>query len=403
MDPPKSRIFKRRRVADTSVPSRSLPSQSVHHSRHKNTMSSLPNENATPCIFDLDVNHWIYRECHQPRVEVTYPSEVAVYSKHTDGHIDPGARTLLKQYVRPPLNSSFNLLEGFQSFIPKNHLRTSVTRIVEVLLNQNKSALQQSNVITFRNNLNKIGNTIHDQRNQWEVDCCFIDGKLFLDVCLTEDDSALPEALQRGVYTGHKFEAVCTGEPHAIVDANPEFCSLTTLHLGRHRILLSSEIDCIEGDPTDPTDALSRYIELKTIRRPDTMRSKLIMYRHKFAKFWLQSFLAGVRTVTIGTRLDDGLLTATEDINTEDIVSEAHSFLSAHQSRPWSPILMINFIEHVLAAAHQHCLHHKESTIRLYHVASQRRVRARVIAGPDSGMASQLRPLLFPQERNKSP
>lgn len=419
-EPLKSAIHKRHRVADTSSPSLlkviSKPSHSVvvHHSpnnnagtdnlRRKSTMSNKPNDptDPLPCVFDLDVEHWIYRECHQPMVQVTRPHEVACYSKYSDGHIEPGARTLLKRYVRPPPTLSCNLFEGVKTFIPKRHESTCITRAVGVILDQNKYALQHSDVITFRNNLNKIGNTVHDRLNQWEVDCCFIDNKLFLDVCLTNDDASMPEALQRGAYAGRKFEAICTGEPNSIIDANPEFCSMATLKLGRHRILLSSEIDCIDGDPTDETDALSKYVELKTIRHPHNERSKVITYKHKYAKFWLQSFLAGVRTVTIGTRRDDGFLESTADVSTEDIVSEAHDFLNSRNSRPWSPILMINFIEYILAAVHQYCLHHKESTIRLYHLTRQRRVRACIIAGPDTGMASKLRPLLSQREKGES-
>lgn len=327
-------------------------------------------------------------------VRVARPHEVACYSKHTDDRVDAANRAQLRQFVRPDLGVSYDLSEGLDTFVPKRQVRPPVSRVVDVVLEQNPGALQRANVVTFRNNLNKIGNTLQDRLNEWKIDCCYIDDKLFLDICITQDESALPDDLKRYIYCGYKFEAVCTGEPRSTVDANAEYCSVAELNVGHHRILLSSEIDCINGRPTESGDILSQYVELKTVRRPHCRRAEVNMYKHKYAKFWLQSFLAGVPTVAIGFRLDNCFLDSTIEIKTEHIFENAHAFLSSANVRPWSPALIINFIDCVLTSAYRCCVDRKGYTVRLSYVASQRQIHAHVIADPDSGVASEVRPLL---------
>lgn len=53
------------------------------------------------------------------------------------------------------------------------------------------------------------------------------------------------------------FESVCTGAADEVVDSNVGFCSVVSLHLGTHNILLAAEIGCEEN---------GNYKELKTMK-----------------------------------------------------------------------------------------------------------------------------------------
>lgn len=131
------------------------------------------------------------------------------------------------------------------------------------------------------------------------------------------------EALHRLVYTGYKFEAACTSK------SSLASRSLTTLSCRRHQTLLALIIDCINSGLTDPADAFSKYTELKAVHRSESMSSKLSMYGHMYTKFWLQIFLAGVLTVTVGTRSNNRLPTSTQDFHKNNIFSNVQSFLDS--------------------------------------------------------------------------
>lgn len=358
-------------------------------------IATMNNRSYPDCqnIFDFGVGRWIHNASFHPAAILTEPHEVGCFSKDANGHLHPGGRKQLRRYLTPPPSASINLSEGYNQFIPKRHGDSVIERIVHVMSKLNRTSLYSADVVTFRNNLNKIGGTIQDRSKYWEIDCCFISNTLFLDILMTDDESTMSHDQKLGCYYGYKYEAVVTGEPNSIVDANPEFCSITSMQLGSHRVLLSSEIDCTTGDP-EVFEGVSKYVELKTLRQVRDVRGYINMYRFKYPKFWLQSMLAGVRTISLGLRSDDGTLVSTTEVQTNNLVQESCSFLEREGLQPWSPFLIINFIDHVLTTMRRRCEQLPESTIRVIYDPSSRRVYGRVVSGPDDGLAVRLRELL---------
>ena len=123
------------------------------------------------------------------------------------------------------------------------------------------------------------------------------------------------------------FEALCTRQAEA--NANEEFGVVVATRLGPHRLLMGAEVDCYlpptsthssssgrasaisnavsscgGGSASPGAAGLPSYLELKTYRIPQHRGQQVTLYRHKYAKWWLQSFLAGVPTLGLGGRDD---------------------------------------------------------------------------------------------------
>ncbi len=82
-------------------------------------------------------------------------------------------------------------------------------------------------------------------------------------------------------------------------------CSVYRTSLGAHRLLVSAEIDCEES----LTDGSRSFVEIKTSGSMQTAESRCNFRERKLIKYWIQSYVAGVPTVVVGYRSEDGVLT----------------------------------------------------------------------------------------------
>jgi len=219
-------------------------------------------------------------------------------------------------------------------------------------------------VLTYRNNLNKIAMTAVDGRDPWRVRCCRVEGTLVLDIV------HLPERTWPGSdrfsYFGYKFEALATAarapRPSArgtAVDETVEFVGVSRLRLGDAVVALAAEIDgCRTG---------GSYVELKTSRAPDEVlargapwdpwwfaagseacgRSQAVaraahkFRRDKLPRYWFQSYIAGTPEVCVGWRDGAGMLQYVASYGT-------HALANACEGE-WSPWTCIRLVHDVLA------------------------------------------------------
>lgn len=347
-------------------------------------------QSAAP-LFQIDVRQWLRgAEARRPFPNVSEPHEVACYSTDEDGRLNVGSRHKLRKFVDPPRNVDLN--DGFDTFVPKRHDDTSIRTVIHTVRTQNATAFNDDcDIITYRNNLNKIGKTPLSQRDAWELDCCQIGTKVALDIRMTDMDPVGDNAHRRAMYQGYRFEAVCTDDTDNPVNPNADFCSISALRLGHHRLIVSSEIDCTFGDPQKPTEFPIRdYVELKTIKASKQDRDLNNLYRHRYPKFWLQSYFAGVPTIIIGHRHADGKLVDVSSVETSKMPTDANRFLQSHHSRSWNPAVMLIFIDYVLELIRTACANDLGSTIRLEYTPADCSIRAFLTHGPDSGLSQQL-------------
>jgi hypothetical protein len=81
-------------------------------------------------------------------------------------------------------------------------------------------------------------------------------------------------------------------------------CSVYRTSLGTHRLLVSAEIDCEEK----LANGTRAFVEVKTSGSMQTAESRCNFRERKLIKYWIQSYVAGVPTVVVGYRSEDGVL-----------------------------------------------------------------------------------------------
>jgi RAT1-interacting protein len=238
------------------------------------------------------------------------------------------------------------------------------------------AALSTCDVLTFRNNLNKILGTPLDAKAGWTVDACLVGGTLFLDIVKPQEEAWMrtPEQ-QRFVRWGYTFEARCTGQ--AVADANAETNVLVSTRVGALRVLLGAEIDCCDaGEPSNALlSALSALRELKTFKQPQHRGQWRTLYRLKHPKWWLQSHLAGVPALVLGARDDSGVVHAIHTVHTHDLPR-----LSLQNGEAWSPHAALAFGADALAWFRRAAARHVGAHVRFTYDPASGAIRAAVVA-----------------------
>ncbi len=88
--------------------------------------------------------------------------------------------------------------------------------------------------------------------------------------------------------------------------SDDQFCLVLKGKLGEQRLLFGGEVDAAmpAKDQLQANNSNNReYVELKTNRRLDNPNQRRNFYRNKGAKWWLQSFLVGIRGPVRKTRV----------------------------------------------------------------------------------------------------
>lgn len=333
-----------------------------------------------PTLFEVDVRDWL-RSSHAsaPGLHISEPREVGCFSRAPDRVISYGSRGQLAPYKDPALGA--DLGADMDNFREKQSFGDGVEPVVRALRKAGFS-LREAEFVSYRNNLNKIAGTPYNDRDAWDMDATRVGGTTFLDVRKLDDGRGNDERQKRFMYFGYRFESLCTGAENEPTDANSEFCSIVRLRLGAHRICFGAEIDA--EDKTVPSDKgpLRRYVELKTMREPRNDRDWSSAYRFRFCKYWVQSYLAGVRKVVIGMRNDHGILTKVEHFPTSSLPKLARENLQSNRpgGRPvWDPFVILNFLDLILSRVLEVTKHNVGCTIRVRYDPSERKVTASLL------------------------
>lgn len=218
---------------------------------------------APPSAQVFHVATWLRsRAALDASTHVSAPREVGCYSRDNDRTITYGSRAELKEFREP--SPGADLYAGFSTFVPKATAGAPVEPIIHAARAAAFPLERDADFVTYRNNLNKLMLVPYAAAtggDDWHIHAVRVGATVFLDVVPWEERSPHPAAAQ-AAYAGVKFEALCTaaaGAPTAgaaagdaaaaPVNANAEFCSLVRLRVGRHRLLMSAEIDCYEPPP----------------------------------------------------------------------------------------------------------------------------------------------------------
>lgn len=353
------------------------------------------NAGISDVVISMNVRDWLRSSAarkflHNRSVSISQPREVAYFSRDDKRCVSYGSREQLGEFIDPPLH--VNLEDKYPLFVPKDNSKVGIEPVLEALLSQSFNVDGGEYIITYRNNLNKIGLTPYN-RDEWELDCVQVGSTIFLDIRKTKEDSTDP-VLLLSMYCGYRFEALCTGKAEQPVNANSEFCSIVQTKIGNHKLLICSEIDCTDKVEHE-ADPLEGYVELKTIKELKESRLVYSLHRHRFLKFWLQSYLAGVPNIVIGQRTETGRLTKVERLRTVDLPRRSQEYL-AHigDSRVWEPVICVNFLQSTLDMIRKACRNNEGSTIRIRYEPSTMLLSGSIVASPEEALSKRIADVL---------
>lgn len=274
------------------------------------------------------------------------PKEIACFSRAADRSVAYNDRSQLRAFVRASVGADLN--KGFDTFVDKAADAGAPLGDVLGALAHKGLDTDSAHFVTYRNNLNKLLHVPYNARDAWEIGVERRGRTVHLHVLQTEAERAREagrsEAERRTAYWGYAFEAASTaseaagGSDDGPLNANAEFCSVARTKLGGNRLVFAAEVDAERrgfGEAGGGERAMRQYVELKTTKLLDGERERHTLERHKMAKWWLQSFLLGVRTVVCGFRDEGGVLRKTQDFETKQLPKFVRG--------AWHPHVMLNF------------------------------------------------------------
>ncbi|CAJ0566745.1 unnamed protein product, partial [Mesorhabditis spiculigera] len=205
-----------------------------------------------------------------------------------------------------------------------------------------KRCLHEADFVSWRGMLTKIAATPFSMDDDWMFEARKVHDVIFL---LERETEA--QGLKKGLmtprehlmtYWGFKFEQYATiaelgGQPSTAepVSQLDEFGVVVKSQLqtvdGPLQLVYSGEVDCI--------DSAGTLLELKTQRQALTGG----FWRYKSLKWWIQSFLLGVRTIVVGFRDDAGYVNKVDTVAVNDLPKQGQ----------WRGNVCFNFLGHVMA------------------------------------------------------
>ncbi|EPY50201.1 Dhp1p-interacting protein Din1 [Schizosaccharomyces cryophilus OY26] len=305
---------------------------------------------------------------------VSEPHEIASYSLSEDHTFHLDERQL--KYYYPPLPYS-DLNSGYpDKYHPPKAGAYPISTAKDIL--EKKHINAKAELFTWRGLITKIMCAPLYPKSQWELKLRMEpdSGTIFME---EGESSEKPyENQDRMCYWGYKFEVISTlptiwdacsrsvieGRDNQPVIPDEQYCSIVKYHIGRTRLILAGEVDCVwdakpgvtpdsdlDGkvdshveqsealspreeslpdpkrrkleethDSSDPSPTLENpsphYCELKTSKKQPLDH---VGMRRKLLKFWAQSYLLGIGRIVIGFRNDDGILTEIKELPTRQI------------------------------------------------------------------------------------
>ncbi|GAA5884751.1 hypothetical protein JCM16303_005259 [Sporobolomyces ruberrimus] len=227
-------------------------------------------------------------------------------------------------------------------------------------------------VITWRGMITKLMLAVYETENAsrgmradgWEMNAMLVDGCLYLEESSPPSKMAAKAANESSFalqsYYGYSFESYSTRSPQTSAQAtstkddfdvpntNVQWCSLVKTNLGGFRTIVGGEVDCLRPEADLSNIASKDFIELKTNIIIQSQRDEVNFERQKLLKHYVQSFLLGVPTVTVGFRTRQGELTALQTFNTLDIPR----FIRG-KPHSWEPMACLTSARALLCFLHQ--------------------------------------------------
>lgn len=272
------------------------------------------------------------------------PKELGFYSKTQENSFLIDDDSKLNYYYLPDadLDKNLDLTGGIKKFRECNGdpsfdsctLRALLSTIQSYEQRKNKKA--KADIITFRGIIRKLISSAFDnpRYNRVNLRIVSFDGQLFIkEVGEPFVPPKTTDSIEhRSYYSGYKFESLVTlpkplGEvsrttlekrPKKIVNNGEQYISVVRTGVGKAKLILGAEVDCVFDFKEDSGDNLKHYTELKCTKGVTTI-AEARAFERKIFKTWLQCFLVGVNRVIYGFRDDNFILKSVEEFSTQEI------------------------------------------------------------------------------------
>lgn len=310
-----------------------------------------------PLVFD--VGNWILEDASRRSTEplVSRPSLLSYYSKAKGGQPLINSDNAIRVY-QPSMHLPLDLAKQEWDGREEEDGQTSpVEWVIQGALASPSFQHHSGQIFTFRNNLNKLLGTTLNMRNEWAIDATWTtDGSLHLDIVKLPQKPFPGSGLFN--YLGRKFEQVVT-EPlqnHGVRDQlgpGSECCLVVSLGLGPHRIIMGAEVDCLAHSQAQIGP--ESFLELKTVKQ-----NAANLARNQYPKWWLQSFLAGIGKIIVGSRDDNnGTIVQIHELDVHQIPS-----LASKSGCPFDAAQCIRFGEAALSWMKRVAMNQPQKTLR---------------------------------------
>ncbi|KDN41152.1 RAI1-domain-containing protein [Tilletiaria anomala UBC 951] len=285
--------------------------------------------------------------------EFQLPSRVCSFSLDSERALHLDDRQ--KKFYRPPADAlrrgPLDLNHGFDQYISRNNMGPERLDALLTSLQHEASndaavdaQLRRAAIITWRGIVTKLCTALYADRDGFELNAQMVGDTIFLEehvsaVRQTDIERQGSDARSKLFsYYGYSFESYFSSGPSpdsncsvwsGDVNTNEQWCQVVKTKLGRARLLIGGEVDCVGSK--------GEMVELKTSMLIRNARDEE-RFETKMLRFYMQSFLLGVSTVVVGFRDHKGMLQAYQEFKTLEIPR-----LVRGKPHAWDPKACLNF------------------------------------------------------------
>ncbi|KAH3679436.1 hypothetical protein WICMUC_000981 [Wickerhamomyces mucosus] len=274
-----------------------------------------------------------------PTTSLKQPKELASFSRTFDGQF-VNDDSCLSYFFLPDsdVDTEIDLQSGYKNFKEVDEQLdgqfTGLLRAIKGYEEKNNSKVK-ADIITFRGIMTKILTLPYNSKDPLFFNVVYFDGHIFIqeDKSLTKaNENPRDDSIKRMMYSGYKFESIATvPKPLSqvsratiekrfkkVVNNIEQYCSVVKTGVGKQKIILGGEVDCVWDFKPTESNPLPHYVELKTSKTINTP-GQVVNFEKKLFRTWAQCFLLGITRIIYGYRDDNLLLKSVDEFKTDEI------------------------------------------------------------------------------------
>ncbi|SMN18040.1 similar to Saccharomyces cerevisiae YGL246C RAI1 Nuclear protein with decapping endonuclease activity targeted toward mRNAs with unmethylated 7-methylguanosine cap structures [Maudiozyma saulgeensis] len=265
------------------------------------------------------------------------PREIGYYSRNQNEEYLIQQQTQLKYYYLPnsDLERNLDLSSGLKKF--KNCESTfqdpnTIHGLLKSIQHteQHKGKKVKGDIIANTTTITKLILSAFDNTNINPIDMIVVsfDGQLFIK----ERQQTVSSTVDANKYTNYKFKALSTiSQPlplesrevlekrhRKLCNNGDKYVSVTKTGVGKVKLILSTDIDCIFDFKEESKDNLKHYTQLVCNPTVNTI-SESHKFENGMFRIWLKCFLAGIPRIICGFKDDSYVLKTVEEFATNEI------------------------------------------------------------------------------------